>query len=359
MVAAGGTGGHLFPAMAVVEQLLEQGVAREQFVFVGTPDKIESRKVPAAGFHYVPLPIRGLTSLKSFATLALPFKILQSVQSCSRLIKKLDVRAVLCAGAYISYPAGLAAARRGAALYLMQADANPGKAVKALANKADRIFVSFEDSHRYFSEANRQKLMVLGNPVRRAFLNPPAKDAARRALGLNVDRPVLFVFGGSLGARSINLAMQQHVHKLAAAGVQIIWQTGRLFDAGGLNLPPSVHASEFIDDMPTAYAAADLVLSRAGATTSAELTVLGKPSILVPLPSATNDEQNENAKVLAAAGAALRIADGDIATALPNAVTELINAPEKLATMGAAAASLARPDAAERIAGVIISDLMR
>lgn len=357
MVAAGGTGGHLFPAMAVVEQLLERGFSRDQFIFVGTPDKIESRKVPAAGFRYETLPIRGLTSLRSISTLTLPFKILKSVQSCSSLIKKNDVRAVICAGAYISYPAGLAAARNNKLLYLMQADANPGKAVKALADKADRIFVSFEDSHRYFSEANRGKLMVSGNPVRRDFLSPPAKSAARRSLGLDTDRPVLFVFGGSLGARSINLAMQQHLHTLAEAGIQIIWQTGKTFDPAGLNVPQGVQVSEFIDDMATTYAAADLILARAGATTAAELTALGKPSILVPLPSATNDEQNENAKLLEAAGAARRIIDADIADALPRAITELLNAPEALAAMGAAAASLARPDAAQSIAKTIIDDL--
>ncbi len=356
LIAAGGTGGHLFPAMAVVERLRELSPLPCEFHFVGTARRIEARAVPEAGYDFHPMPITGVSKIASMKTLLLPWRIARSLAVCRGLIKRYAIDAVLCTGAYLSYPAGLAASQLSVPLFLMQSDANPGKTIRMLSNRAERLFVSFEESRSYYGPDMQGQIVYSGNPVRKAFSSHPTAQEARQKFGLAPDRPTLFCFGGSLGARSINSVIEQALPLLADQDIQILWQTGEHYqpttvsDAG-----MQITVRPFIKDMPAAYAAADLVLCRSGATTVAELSLLGKPAILVPLPTAANDEQSVNARLLQERGAALLLPDADLNPAdLAETIRSLLSSPASLQSMAANANGLAQPEAATQVAEHIL-----
>ncbi len=347
LVAAGGTGGHLFPAVAVVEQLQSLLGNNCEFHFVGTEGKIETRIVPELGFRLHLLNLGGIT--KSFKILALPFQILSSVVKVRNIIKREGIDLVLGAGAYLTFPPGIAASMCRVPLVLMESNVNPGKAIKMLASRATRIIASFEETINYFPVNISKKIKVLGNPVRGKILKLPSKEEAKKNLGLSPDLPLVFVFGGSLGARSINNAMKNHLLSLSKLEVQFVWQTGKNFEIPA-NLPQNIKASVFIDDMASHYAAADLVVARSGATTVAELAIAAKPSVLVPLPSASNNEQMENAKLFSKSGAAIYIEDSKIGEDFDIRIQGLLTDSDLLEKMGKAAASLAKPNAAKETA---------
>lgn len=352
LIAAGGTGGHLFPAMAVAEQLDKLTNGKAVCHFVGSPDRMESHIVPAKGYPFHPMKISGLT--KSLKTLMLPFRIAAGISSCRSLIKKEDIAAVICAGAYLSYPPGFAAGLEKIPLILMESNVNPGKAIKMLSSRANMIVSAFEESLDYFEKPLHSKIRPYGNPVRDFILNLPDKKQAREKFGLNPARPTILIFGGSLGARSINNAMSKYLSQFAEKPYQIIWQTGKNFEHPK-DIPANVKITTFIDDMASAYSAADLVVARSGATTVAELCVAGKPSVLVPLPSASNNEQLFNGKVLEQRGAAIIVDNNAIEHRLYDLAEDLMSNPGKLSDMGKAALLGAKPDAAERTAREILN----
>ncbi len=347
MIAAGGTGGHLFPAVAVAEQLSLLTNDMCEFHFVGTEGKIESRVVPQLGYSLHKIKLGGLT--KSIKALLLPTQIIGAVAKCRSIISQNDIKAVVAAGAYLSYPPGVAAAMEKVPLVLMESNVNPGKSIRMLANRASRIITAFEESRGYFSDKLQSKLRPFGNPVRGSILNIPAKQAAKSSLNIPLDKKAIFIFGGSLGARSINNAVASNIDFLANSGHYIFWQTGRnfLYDK---ELPSNIRSMQFIDDMATYYAASELIIARSGATTVAEICIAGKPSLLVPLPSASNNEQLHNAKVLENKNAAITVLDNEIGNALPKLISELIADESRLEQMGDAAKSLAKPNAAKQTA---------
>lgn len=347
LIAAGGTGGHLFPALAVAEEFEKQTNKDFAAYFVGNPNRLESRIVPESGYEFHPIPITGFAGLFSAKTLTLPFKILQSVMITRGIVKKYKPDFVLCTGAYLSYPAGLTANQMRLPLVLMESNVFPGKTIRMLAAKADLIVTSFEETKKYFPVNLHSKIVCFGNPLRKMFENIPDQKSAREKFGLEPEKKTVLIFGGSLGARAINNAAFTAIERLADQNLQFIWQTGNDYQIKSV-LPDNVHLLKFIDDMASAYAAADLIVCRSGATTAAELTYLSKPSILVPLPSASNNEQQSNAEVLEKHGAALMIDNSVIGEKLYDAISELINNNEKLDFMAIKAGELARPDAAER-----------
>jgi UDP-N-acetylglucosamine--N-acetylmuramyl-(pentapeptide) pyrophosphoryl-undecaprenol N-acetylglucosamine transferase len=359
LVAAGGTGGHLYPALAVIEELELACDKKLEVIFVGNPNKIESKVVPALGYDFYGMPITGLTSLFSISTLSLPYKILKSKAICRSLIKKYRPKAVLCTGAYISYPAGVAAIEAKIPLILMESNVSPGKTIQLLSRKASAIITSFEETCELFPPGLRDKIFCFGNPVRRQILSLPSQTSAKELLGLDPDLKTLLIFGGSLGSRSINEAVEKILNNLSLLNVQILWQTGFNYtpDEEYFESPekyPNLKAFRFIDDMASVYSAADLIISRAGATTVAELAASGKPSILIPLPSASNNEQALNAEQLENQGAAIVINDSDLDTQLEKVIFELINDQNRLETMHNETVKLAKPMAAEKIAEKII-----
>lgn len=352
LVAAGGTGGHLFPAMAVVEQLEE--ILGDDFkaYFVGSPDRMESRIVPNKGYEYFSINISGFAGA-SLKTLKLPFQIISAVNKVKKFIRKNDIHAVLCAGAYLSYPPGLAAKIVNRALFIMESNINPGKTINMLAPKADMIFTSFDESKKYFDIELHDKIQSLGNPIRKAIADMPERNQAAEKLGLDPQKITIFAFGGSLGAVSINKAIETNLDYFNRNDLQLIWQTGSNYSAPK-SLPDNIKSLVFIDDMNTAYAASDLVMSRSGATTVAELCITGKPSILVPLASASNNEQEHNAKFLEKNNAAIMIKDTDISAKFVDIMDRIIRDRVKLAIMGQSAKALGRPDAARHTAEEII-----
>jgi UDP-N-acetylglucosamine--N-acetylmuramyl-(pentapeptide) pyrophosphoryl-undecaprenol N-acetylglucosamine transferase len=345
LFAAGGTGGHIFPALAVADKCreLSPDCAIE---FVGTRGRLEEKVVPRAGYPLSFLWISGFERKFSLKTAVLPLKIGTSFAQALRLLGRFKPHAVICAGAYVSYPIGMMASLRGIPLILMESNALPGMVVRRLAPRAAEIHVAFGATTEHLRGG---RVYVSGNPVRKAFFEQYDRAAAREHFGLDPARPTLFAFGGSLGARSVNNALDPIIDRLLAEGIQVIWQTGTTY-AGGERREPGLYRSTFIYEMELGYAAADLVLARAGATTIAELAAVGKPSILVPLPTAADDHQRVNAVAMERAGAAAMILDADLDAKLFGEITALIRDGGRLATMAANVARMAIPDADEKIA---------
>ncbi len=353
LIAAGGTGGHLFPAIAVAEQISEKLDNKAEFHFVGNADKIEGRIVPQMGYKFHEINISGLKKKISFDTVMLPFKIISSINTCREIILKEGIDAVICAGAYLSYPAGIAASMTKIPLVLMESNVNPGKAIKMLSKRADFICTAFDESKSFFDASLHSKMYPLGNPVRKAILNKPDKQKARSVWNIENDNPLVLIFGGSLGARSINLAMEKELSKLAELNINFIWQTGKNYTPP-TNVPKNIIVTTFIDDMANAYAASDFVIARSGATTVAELCVMAKPSALVPLPSASNNEQYHNAKVLEQKNASILIDNSQVSDKLFDVINSIVNDQAKLTAMSNSAANLAKPMAASDCADKII-----
>jgi UDP-N-acetylglucosamine--N-acetylmuramyl-(pentapeptide) pyrophosphoryl-undecaprenol N-acetylglucosamine transferase len=284
----------------------------------------------------------------------LPAKLAVSFAQVRRIIARLQPHAVICAGAYISYPVGMVAASKGVPLVLMESNAYPGLVTRKLTPKATQIHVAFEDTIPILENlgASRSICHVSGNPVRSIFNDSIDKAEARRHFGLDPERPTLFAFGGSLGARSINRSLDAIAEALIVDGAQLIWQTGTNYEGGDRN-DPHMYRSTFVHEMQMGYAAADLVLARAGATTAAELATVGKPSVLVPLPI-EKVHQRENAEAMEKAGAAEMMLDDELPQRLYLTLTRLLGDPETLASMGAAASGLAVADADDQIARKLI-----
>jgi len=343
IVAGGGTGGHLFPGLAVAEAT----AASDAVLFVGSSSGIEARVIPRSRFPFVALPVRGvrgrgLRGLVDLATL-LPGALLRAW----RTLGEFGAQVVVGVGGYASFPVVTAAWLRGIPSVLLEQNARPGMANRVLGHLARRVCTAFEQAGSFFP---RGKVVVTGNPVR--TLAPGASP--RRAAGFT-----LLVFGGSQGARSINAAVTAAAADLQAAipGLRIIHQTGvgsaetARERYAALGVAAEVH--EFIEDMGRVYGEADLVVCRSGATTIAELTALGKAAIFVPYPLAADDHQRANAEVLAEQGAGIVLLDRELTGArLSAAVVEVARDADRRAALGEAARRLARPDAARRVVAV-------
>jgi UDP-N-acetylglucosamine--N-acetylmuramyl-(pentapeptide) pyrophosphoryl-undecaprenol N-acetylglucosamine transferase len=355
LFAAGGTGGHLFPAVAVAEALQELTDNKIKISFIGTKHRLEAKVIPELGYGFFEMPITGFTGINLEAML-LPIRIIRSIIKARAIIKIHKVDAVVCTGAYISYPPGMAAKQMKKKLYLMESNVNAGKALKMLADGATRIFTSFDKTADFFAENIRFKMINIGNPVRKYIHEKIDSSQAKKNYGLDESKPCLLIMGGSLGALSINQAVLDNLIYFNESGIEVIWQTGKKF-THSLKLPPNVHQHEFIDNMAEAYAAADFVLCRSGATTISELTITGKPAILVPLPSASNQEQRHNAEFLVENNAGIILDNSEVNTKMKEVLEDLKNNPEKLKSMSENLLKLGKPNAAIEIATKILAEL--
>jgi UDP-N-acetylglucosamine--N-acetylmuramyl-(pentapeptide) pyrophosphoryl-undecaprenol N-acetylglucosamine transferase len=293
---------------------------------------------------------------KNLKGIMYPITFIKAISKARSVIKKEKIDAVICTGAYISYPPGLAARRLRKKLFLMESNVNPGKSILWLSTNATKVYTSYEKSSEFFDPISVFKLNCLGNPVRDEILNPPTKEAAIKSYNFNPEFKTIFIFGGSLGARSINLAVEKNLNEFAKMNVNIIWQTGKNYVIPPV-IPSNIIATEFIDDMATAYSASDLVVARSGATTVAEVAVLAKPSILVPLPSASNNEQYENARMLDEGNAAILINDDKIQDSLLSTIQQLIENETELISMSERIKEFARPNAVREIAEDIMNTM--
>jgi UDP-N-acetylglucosamine--N-acetylmuramyl-(pentapeptide) pyrophosphoryl-undecaprenol N-acetylglucosamine transferase len=364
--SGGGTGGHLYPALAVADALrvLRPDV---RVLFFGSRRGIEGRILSERGEWHVLLPIRGIDRAHPVRSLVGLGGFGASVARALRLLDELRPEAVVVTGGYAGAPAGIAAALSGVPLVLQEQNAVPGLVTRLLSRWATRIHVAFPEAVERLP-AGRDRAVVTGNPVRQP--TDLGRSGARARLGLPEDGPVLLVVGGSQGARALNEAMLDAVRRASGdpsrrpSGLHVLWATGPThFDAladtiaeGGLDW---VHLVPYIEDMPVALAAADLALARAGATFTAELLVEGLPSVLVPLPTAAEDHQTRNAESLVAAGASVLVRQKDLdGERLWTVLRALIGTPARLDEMSDAARRLARPEAAESIAESV-AELLR
>jgi UDP-N-acetylglucosamine--N-acetylmuramyl-(pentapeptide) pyrophosphoryl-undecaprenol N-acetylglucosamine transferase len=353
-MSGGGTAGHVYPALTVAEQF---AAAPDEVTFVGTPDGLEARIVPAAGVAFRSLAASGFDRARPWTLLTSSLRIAASTLRAWRWLGAERPDVVVGFGGYVSIPVGLAAALRRVPLVLHEQNSVPGIANRVLSRFAQAVAVTYQESASLFARPDR--VILTGNPVRRAVLDAD-RTAGRRSLGLPPDALVLLVFGGSRGARHLNTALiGLRARLLSVPGLQIIHVTGKaespsvvaaLYKAGG-DGGGRWRVLDYLEDMGSALAAADLVVARAGATSIAEITALGVPSVLVPYPFATDDHQTKNAQALVAHGAAEVIADADVdGKRFGDVVIGLLGDGAARATMAAASLALGRPDAALRVA---------
>lgn len=350
ILTGGGTGGHLYPALAIAEaaRTLRPGT---EILFVGTPDRLEARVVPAAGWRFEAIPATGL-SRNPLQAASAGLTLARAVGRACVLFNRERPRVVVGTGGYVSAPALIAARFGRVPVVLQEQNVVPGKVNRWIARWADKVAISFAGGDQYYPP---RELLLLGNPIRREALAID-RDDARKALGLPVDGRVLLVTGGSQGAQRINEATAAIAPQLLAeAGWTVVHVTGPSnYEALKALVGPSegdrYRLFPYMEQMPAAIVASDLVVNRAGATTLAELTVAGKPMVLVPYPYA-GGHQRLNAAAAVAAGAAIELPDADCGPArLAQVLLPLMRDPERLATMSTASLAQGRPDAAEHIA---------
>ena len=359
IVSGGGTGGHIYPAVAVAEALRRRFGEEVEILFVGAEGKMEMEKVPALGYRIVGLPVAGLQRRFDLKNLAVPFKVLKSIRKARRTIRDFGADVVVGFGGYASGPVLWAAQRMGIPTVIQEQNSYAGVTNKLLAKRARTICVSYEGMERFFP---KEKIVMTGNPLRGRFSKAGAdRREALAHFGFRDDLPVLLVVGGSLGTRTLNEMMKAWILSLggADAPVQVIWQTGKYYERemqAFLAAHPvaNIWQGAFIDRMDYAYAAADLIISRAGASSISELCLLKKPVILVPSPNVAEDHQTKNALALVGKDAAVMVADKDAEQQLVSKALEIIHDDERLRVLGRNIATLAQHQSAERIVDEIV-----
>ncbi len=359
ILSGGGTGGHIYPAVAVAEALTRRFGDDVELLFVGAEGRMEMEKIPQLGYSIVALPIAGLQRRLEWRNLLLPFKVLRSVFKAKRVIKEFGADVVVGFGGYASAPVLWSAGQLGVPAVIQEQNSYAGLTNKIVAKKAKTICVAYEGMDRFFEGAN---IVMTGNPLRGNFgVVERFKEEALEFFGLESDRPVVLVVGGSLGTRSLNNMMMEWIRSGAPteAGVQVIWQTGKIYEAEMRDFLESnptlgVWQGAFLERMDLAYAAADIVVSRSGACTVSELSLVAKPTIFVPSPNVAEDHQTKNAMALVERDAALFVSDAEAKTkAMPLALATLEDGV-KMATLKKNITNMAFPDAADRIVDEIV-----
>ncbi|MDR0765714.1 MAG: undecaprenyldiphospho-muramoylpentapeptide beta-N-acetylglucosaminyltransferase [Odoribacteraceae bacterium] len=358
IISGGGTGGHVFPAIAIANALERSGQDVE-ILFVGAEGRLEMEKVPAAGYRVIGLPVRGFRRRLTWENAAVVASLYRSLRAARRVVDDFRPDAVVGVGGYASGPVGWAATRAGVPLVLQEQNSLAGVTNRLLARRAARICVAYEGMERYFG---KEKVILTGNPVREEL--PRAIHAREEGIafhGLDARRKTVLVTGGSLGAASLNRAVSRWLERFAAwDDVQVLWQCGKGYSQGleralRGTIPPNVILTPFLERVELAYACADVVVARAGACTISELTLLGKAAVLVPSPNVSGDHQTRNARALVDKGAAILLADGEVEARLADTLAALLADDGRRRDLSERARALGRPDASERIAGIILS----
>lgn len=360
LISGGGTGGHIFPAIAIADAL-KQKVPGAELLFVGALGRMEMQKVPEAGYAIEGLWISGFQRNLSWRNLSFPFKLVSSLCKAAAIIRRFRPDVVVGVGGYASGPTLKMAARKGIPTVLQEQNSLPGVTNRLLAKKAAKICVAYPGMEKYFPAA---KIILTGNPIRSKVISIEGKRAeALEFFALDAKKKTILVVGGSQGARSVNVAVAENLKTLAAENIQMIWQTG-LLQAGWAQQMIDEHLSEeerghfkvhaFINRMELAYAAADVVISRAGAIAISELSAVAKPCIFIPLPSAAEDHQTKNAVSLEQRQAAIHLPDAKAVEALGKIAVALIGDRERQQTLSVNIKKNAVEDSAGRIADEIL-----
>lgn len=358
IISGGGTGGHIFPALSIANALKSLQPNME-ILFVGAEGRMEMQRVPAAGYEIKGLPIAGFDRQHLLKNFSLPFKIWKSKRMVRRILRNFAPHVVVGVGGYASFPTLSAASGMGIPCLIQEQNSFAGKTNKILGRKAKKICVAYEGMERFFP-AN--KILLTGNPVRQQLTECKlSRSEAIEQLGFDPFRPVVLIIGGSLGARTINESVLANLNLIGESKVQVIWQTGGYYFDGIKEVlsekgcPDNLKVTDFINHMAEAYRAADLVISRAGASSISELCLLGKPSILVPSPNVAEDHQTHNAMALVKRDAALLVRDAEAEEKLIPLALATANDAAMLRRLSDNARAMGLPDSARVIAEEVIA----
>lgn len=358
IVSGGGTGGHIFPAVSIANAIKAKRPEAE-ILFVGAQGRMEMQRVPAAGYKIIGLPVRGfIRPLWSPRNIGVALDFLKSKRQIRQTIKQFQPDAAVGVGGYASAATLDAASAMGIPCLIQEQNSYAGVTNKHLASKAAKICVAYDGMECFFPA---QKIIKTGNPVRQTLLaTAMSKEEAKKSFGLDPEKKTILLVGGSLGARTVNESVLRHLDLVEKSGVQFIWQTGKYYSAAiaeqlkAHKVLPMLHVTDFISDMGAAYKAADLVISRAGASSISEFELIGKPVILVPSPNVAEDHQTKNAMALVNRDAALYVKDADAPTTLLPLALKTVQDAAKLLSMSENVKKLGFKDSADVIAAEVV-----
>ncbi|MBE9575283.1 undecaprenyldiphospho-muramoylpentapeptide beta-N-acetylglucosaminyltransferase [Flavobacterium proteolyticum] len=352
IISGGGTGGHIYPAVAIANELKSR-FPEAEFLFVGAKDKMEMQKVPQAGYAIKGLWISGIQRKLTLDNAMFPFKLLSSMWNSFRIIKSFKPDVVIGTGGFASGAVLKVASMLNIPTVIQEQNSYPGITNKLLAKKANKICVAYENLERFFP---KDKMILTGNPVRQDLINEASKSEAIAYFKLDANKKTLLVLGGSLGARRINQLIEKELDFLLSQNIQIIWQCGKLYlnDYSKYNEKDNVQVVAFIDRMDLVYAAADVVISRSGASSVSELCIVGKPTIFIPSPNVAEDHQTKNAKAISDKKGAILIRESELETQFETVFSDLISNESKQAELSQNIKKLALPNATKQIADEIM-----
>lgn len=357
IISGGGTGGHIFPAVSIANAIRAK-YPEAKILFVGALGRMEMQRVPAAGYEIVGLPISGFNRKNMLKNVVVLYRIWKSQQMAKKIIRKFNPMAAVGVGGYASGPMLNQCTKMGIPCLIQEQNSYAGVTNKILSKKVDRICVAYDDMERFFPA---DKIVKTGNPVRQALLDTKlTKAEALKSFGLSEDKKTILIVGGSLGARTVNESVLQNLDMIKESGVQFIWQTGKYYNASIMaelkqrGTVPSLHVTDFISDMGAAYKAADLVISRAGASSISEFCLIGKPVILVPSPNVAEDHQTKNAMALVNKNAALYVKDADAPAEVVKLALQTVKDDARLKELSENILKLALPDSADIIANEVV-----
>ena len=356
IISGGGTGGHIFPAVSIANAIKTQR-PDAKILFVGAIGRMEMQRVPAAGYEIKGLPICGFDRKNLLKNIKVLYKIWKSQRMAKQIIREFKPQVAVGVGGYASGPTLNKAAAMGIPCLIQEQNSYAGVTNKLLAKKAEKICVAYEGMERFFPA---EKIILTGNPVRQALLDTTiTREDAIKAQALDPAKKTILLVGGSLGARTINESVLQHLDLVRSSNVQFIWQTGKYYSAEiakrlqGMEIP-NLKVTDFITDMGAAYRAADLVISRAGASSISEFCLIGKPVILVPSPNVAEDHQTKNALALSTKDAAIYVKDSEAPSTLLELAVKTVNDEARLKSLSENILKLALPDSAKIIADEVI-----
>ena len=357
IISGGGTGGHIFPAVSIANAIRAK-YPEAKILFVGALGRMEMQRVPAAGYEIVGLPISGFNRKNMLKNVVVLYRIWKSQQMAKKIIREFNPMAAVGVGGYASGPMLNQCTKMGIPCLIQEQNSYAGVTNKILSKKVDRICVAYDGMERFFPA---DKIVKTGNPVRQALLDTKlTKAEALKSFGLSEDKKTILIVGGSLGARTVNESVLQNLDMIKESGVQFIWQTGKYYNASIMaelkqrGTVPSLHVTDFISDMGAAYKAADLVISRAGASSISEFCLIGKPVILVPSPNVAEDHQTKNAMALVNKNAALYVKDAEAPAEVVKLALQTVKDDARLKELSENILKLALPDSADIIANEVV-----
>lgn len=352
IISGGGTGGHIYPAVAIANELKSR-FPEAEFLFVGAKDKMEMQKVPHAGYAIKGLWISGIQRKLTLDNAMFPLKLASSMWNSFKIIKSFKPDVVIGTGGFASGAVLKAASMLNIPTVIQEQNSYPGITNKLLAKRAHKICVAYENLERFFP---KDKMILTGNPVRQDLLDVADKKEAIAYFKLDANKKTLLVLGGSLGARRINQLIEKELGFLLSQNIQIIWQCGKLYlnDYSKYNEKDNVQVVAFIDRMDLVYAAADVVISRSGASSVSELCIVGKPTIFIPSPNVAEDHQTKNAKAISDKNGAILIKESELETQFETIFSDLISNESKKSELSQNIKKLAKPNATKDIVEEII-----